>query len=201
MKPYKFSFVAGGLLYPETLAITRRYFEQEQKDWDAIRKEIIKGELLHTTRITSRLRYYLEIKRRLSVAHPFEIEWIAQEQEEYKLVCFAICCRYYEFLADFVREVVLEKMRIPNSILTDSDFYSFLQKKTESNIQLGKLKNTTRIKIQTVIYRMLKEADILDPRTKQLNKPYIPATLIEKYIHITDQVSLIYLGMKEGLFI
>jgi len=48
---YKLSFVAGGLLLPETAAIASRYLEQP--DWEAIRREVETGQLLRTTRSSS----------------------------------------------------------------------------------------------------------------------------------------------------
>jgi hypothetical protein len=60
-KAYKLSFVAGGLLLPETAAIASRFLVQP--DWEMIRKEVVTGKLLRTTRESSRARYFLEIRR------------------------------------------------------------------------------------------------------------------------------------------
>lgn len=192
---YIFSFVAGGLLEPETHAILQRYTEVQ--DWAIIRQEIETGSLLHATRAASRIRYYLEIRRRLKVAYPFEIDFIVQQAPGHRLANFALCCRYYEMLGQFMIDVVREKLTCRDEILTNMDIYSFFETKAEQHPELAKLTETSRRKVQTVMLRMLVEASILDSRTRRLKAPIIPQELLVDYIKIGDHQALLQLLVSD----
>jgi len=195
-KAYKFSFVAGGLLLPETAAVARRYLEQPA--WDLIRREVEVGELLRTTRASSRSRYFLEIRRRFRAASPFEIAFLATEAELSRLANFAICCRYYQFLGDFMVEVLRDKLRLGDHTLGNVDFYSFFQRKIQERPELETLSDSTRVKVKTVLFRMLAEAGIYDPSTKTIAAPRLPEVLVTAYQHAGDSDALVHLLVGEG---
>ncbi len=190
-KPYVLSFVAGGLLHAETQEILRRFIQI--KNWDQIREAIVQGELLHATRASSRIRYFHEIRRRIRVAHPFEIDSIVSDQPDSKLANFALCCRYYAFLSDFVLEVVREKLGSGDRILMNMDYYSFFEKKTSIHPELAALTESSRRKVQTVTIRMLSEAGILDRGSAQIIGPTVSATLLRHYVKAGDQQALLHL--------
>ena len=195
-KTYKLSFVAGGLLLPETAAIAGRYLEQP--DWDVIRQGVEAGQLLRTTRASSRSRYFQEIRRRFRVAAPFEIPFLASETEFSRLANFAICCRYYQFLGDFMNEVVRDKLRLGDRTLGNVDFYSFFERPILESPELEKLSDSTRVKVKTVLFRMLSEAGIFDPDTKTIAAPVLPKDLINAYQHAGDSDALVHLLAGEG---
>lgn len=195
-KAYKLSFVAGGLLLPETAAVARRY--QELANWDALRQEVESGQLLRATRASSRLRYFLEIRRRLRGAAPFELAFLVGGLELSRIANFAICCRYYQFLGDFMIEVVRDKLRMGDKSLGNVDFYSFFEKKLLEKPELGKISGSTRVKVKTVLFRMLSESGILDPSTKTIAAPHIPSELIQAYRRAGDSDALVHLLVGEG---
>lgn len=197
-KPYKLSFTAGGLLYQQTIEIATRYLSEQKPDWEAIRTQVLSGTLLHTTRASSRTRYYLEIRRRFQSAHEFEIEWIANEKEGARLALFALCCRYYDFLGDFIQETIRHKLAIGDTILTVSDFYSFFEKKAETHAKLRTITESSRRKVQTVLFRMLAEAGIADLQTHRFSVPVVPQALVEHYRKAGDYSALMHLLQVEG---
>ncbi len=195
-KPYLFSFVAGGLLLPETAAIASRYLELP--DWEAIRQEVRAGEILRTTRASSRVRYFQEIRRRFQVAAPFELDFLAGETELSRLANFAICCRYYQFLSDFMVQVLRDKLRLGDRTLGNVDFYSFFERQILDRPEMEKLSDSTRVKIKTVLFRMLSEAGIFDPDTKIIAAPVLPKDLIRAYQQAGDSDALVHLLAGEG---
>jgi len=197
-KPYKLSFTAGGLLYQQTIEIAARYLSEQKPDWEAIRAQVLSGALLHATRASSRTRYYLEIRRRFQSAHEFEIAWIANEQEGTRLALFALSCRHYGFLGDFIQETIRHKLAIGDTILTVADFYSFFEKKAETHAELRAITESSRRKAQTVLFRMLAEAGIMDPQTKRLSAPMVPQALAECYRRAGDYPALMHLLLVEG---
>lgn len=198
-KPYAFSFVAGGLLLNETTAILQRYIQKHSQDLGSLREEIVSGALLHTTRASSRLRYFLEILHRLQRAYKFEIDWVAEEKEGSRQVLFALCCRYYEFVGDFMKEVVCDKIALGNLTLSNLDFYTFFEQKAEIHPELLKLTDSSRQKVRSVLYRMLSEAGMLDNRTRQIMVPAIPQALVQEYRKVGDYEALIHLLVQEEL--
>jgi hypothetical protein len=195
-KAYKFSFVAGGLLLPETAAIAGRYLEQP--DWEAIRREVEAGQLLRTTRSSSRSRYFLEIRRRFRVAAPFELAFIAGEADLSRLANFAVCCRYYQVLGDFMVDVVRDKLRLGDRSLGNIDFYAFFERQTQERPELEGLSDSTRVKVKTVLFRMLSEAGIFDPVTKIIAAPRLPEALVYAYQQAGDSDALVHLLAGEG---
>jgi hypothetical protein len=197
-KPYKLSFTAGGLLYQQTIEIAISCRGQKEPDWDAIRTQVVSGMLLHATRASSRTRYYLEIRRRFQSAHEFEIEWIASEQESARLALFALCCRHYDFLGEFMEETIRHKLAIGDTILTVADFYSFFEKKAETHGELRTITESSRRKVQTVLFRMLAEAGIADIQTHRFSVPVVPQALVEHYRKAGDYPALMHLLQVEG---
>jgi len=197
-KPYKLSFTAGGLLYQQTIEIAARYLSQQEPDWEAIRTQVLSGALLNATRASSRTRYYLEIRRRFQSAHEFEIEWIANEKEGARLALFVLCCRHYDFLGEFMGETIRHKMAIGDTILTIADFYSFFEKKAETHGELRAITESSRRKAQTVLFRMLAEAGVMDPQPKRLSAPIVPQALVEHYRRAGDYPALMHLLQVEG---
>lgn len=197
-KAYKLSFTAGGLLYQQTIEITARYRAEKSRSWMAIRNEVMAGSLLHATRASTRNRYFFEIQRRLQSAHEFEIDYIANEKEGARLALFALCCRYYNFLGEFMEEIIQGKLAIGDTTLTVADFYSFFERKAETHEELRNITESSRRKVQSVLFHMLAEAGIMDRRTKRISAPMLPAELTEQYHKAGDYVALMHLLHFEG---
>ncbi|MDP3178631.1 MAG: DUF1819 family protein, partial [Spirochaetaceae bacterium] len=143
---YRLSFSFGGLLFPESVAIAQR--DRELPDWEALKAETKQGELLRKTRSSSRYRYFREIRDRINQAWPFELELIATEGIGARYAAFAMCCRYYRLVGDFVHEVVRDKVAMHEERLTLSDYYHFLEKKVPLHPELSTLSETTRAKLR-----------------------------------------------------
>ena len=193
---YKLSFVAGGLLLPETAAVSRRLLELP--DWNQIKAEVDAGLLLRTTRMSSRQRYFQEIRRRFRVVRPFEVEFLAADTESSRLVNFVLCCRYYEFLSEFMIQVVRDKLSLKDTLLGNVDFFSFFERLAEDHPELRGISESTRIKVRTVLYRMLSEVGFLDPKTKTLSILHVPESLVKAYQNAGDSDALAHLLVGEG---
>ena len=189
---YRLSFTFGGLLFPETVEIARRY--QELPDWDAIKAEARQGELLRKTRSSSRDRYFREIRDRLCQAWPFEIELVAAEGNGARHAAFAICCRYYLLVGDFVHEVLRDKLAMHEDHLGFSDYYHFLEGKAPFHPELSTLSETTRSKLRQVTFRMLTEGMLLEKgREHRIRIPSVPDDLVHNYRELGDAMALEHL--------
>jgi len=197
-KHYTLSFTAGGLLYQQTAEIAASILSQQKPDWEAIRAQVVSGALLHATRASSRLRYFHEIRRRFESAHDFELAWIASEQEGARLAIFALCCRHYHFLGDFMEHVVQPKIALGDTILTLADFYSFFETSAETHPELRAITESSRRKVQSVTFHMLAEAGFMDTQTKNISAPMVPHDLAEHYRQAGDYAALTHLLQNEG---
>ncbi|MFZ4618205.1 MAG: DUF1819 family protein, partial [Rectinemataceae bacterium] len=180
VEPYRLSFTFGGLLFPESVLIAQRYLVRS--DWAVLMAEAQQGELLRKTRTSSRYRYFREIRDRLAGAWPFEIERIAKEGSGARYAAFAICCRHYAFVGDFVHEVVWDKVNMKSGQIGLDDYYHFLESKTPLHPELSKLSETTRAKLRQVTFRMLSEGMLLEKgRDHRIKIPSIPGDLVCLY--------------------
>jgi Putative inner membrane protein (DUF1819) len=189
---YRLSFTFGGLLYPESVAIAQRYLELP--DWEALKAEVNKGEILRKTRASSRYRYFREIRDRLNQAWPFEINLIATDGPGARYAAFAISCRYYHLVGDFVREVVRDKIAMHEDRLDFSDYYHFLEKQAPLHPEITALSETTRAKLRQVTFRMLSEGMLLERgREHQIKIPSLPQDLVLLYRKQGDSMALEHL--------
>lgn len=194
---YRLSFTFGGLLFPESVAIAKRY--QEIPDWDVLKAEAQEKELLRKTRSTSKERYFREIRDRFKQAWPFEIEWIANEKPGARYAALAVCGRYYRVVGDFIREVVRDKITLGEEWLSLSDYYHFLEAKTPLHPELTSLSETTRAKLRQVTFRMLTEGLLLEKgKEHRIRVPAIPDELAGHYIRNRDDLALEHLLFRRG---
>ena len=81
-------------------------------------------------------------------------------QEQRQILWYAIC-RRYAFIREFATEVLYEKYLCLDYELTEFDYEAFFNRKADWHDELDQLKETTRIKIRTVLFRMLREAELI----------------------------------------
>ena len=70
-------------------------------------------------------------------------------------------CRRYRFIADFAVEVLRERYITLKSDLTHEDFDSFFNRKSEWHLELEEITPATRGKLRQVLFKILREADLL----------------------------------------
>jgi hypothetical protein len=93
---------------------------------------------------------------------PGELEFLVEgsHQEQAYLLWLAVC-RRYRFIADFAVEVLRERYITLKSDLTHEDFDSFFNRKSEWHLELDEITPATRSKLRQVLFKILREADLL----------------------------------------
>jgi hypothetical protein len=84
----------------------------------------------------------------------------ANPQEQSYLLWLAVC-RRYRFIADFAVEVLRERYITLKTDLSHEDFDSFFNKKSEWHAELDEIRPATRNKLRQVLFKMLRDADLL----------------------------------------
>jgi hypothetical protein len=160
VEKYKMSFSTGGLFSRESVTLSMIFLEIG--DWDAVRDKVLTENLLQTRTLTSAQRVCREVISRLKTLNPSELDLLVRgtSQEQGYLLWIAVC-RCYKFVADFAVEILRERYLGLKIDLHHEDFDSFFNKKSEWHIELDNIRLVTRNKLRQVLFRILREAELL----------------------------------------
>ncbi len=175
---YSLAFVGGALFHQESVRLAELYLEKG--DWNAVRNDVIVGNLLQARTTSSARRICQEICSRLQRLNKEELVLLVEgnHQEQAYLLWIAIC-RSYRFIYEFSLEVIRERFLTLRYDLGYEDFDAFFNAKMEWHEELEKIATSTRNKLRQVLFRMLREAEILSSRNT-----IIPATLSPRLIDV-----------------
>lgn len=157
---YSLSFTTGGLFRQESLYLVLIF--SELNDWAAVRDKVISDNLLQTRTQGTAKRVCREIISRLKMLQPAELDLLIHglKNEQTQLLWIAIC-RRYKFIAEFAVEVLRERYISLKNDLHYEDFDFFFNKKAERHPELDAITPSSRQKLRQVLFKILKEADLL----------------------------------------
>lgn len=171
---YAMSFTTGGLFYAESLSLLDLY----SGDWDDVSRRALEQNTLQSRVVSTAKRVVREIISRLKMFKDEELTLLKEgSSSEQKYLLWLGICRRYRFIAEFASEVVRERYLTLKHDLPAEEFEVFFNTKEEWHTELEKIADSTRNKLRTVLYRMLREADIIDG-----NNLIMPAMLTEELI-------------------
>jgi len=178
---YIMSFTTGGLFHRESVKLTTLYLELG--DWNAVRDKVISENLLQARTLNTLKRVYREVISRLKTLSADEMDFLvkASPQEQSYLLWLAVC-RRYKFIADFAVEVLRERYLTLKTDLSHEDFDSFFNRKSEWHSELDKIQATTRNKLRQVLFKILREADLLTANN-MINAAIISPKLLDMIYH------------------
>ena len=160
-QPYILSFTAVSLGLIESITVARVYLDTH--DWVQT-KEIVKGDNLLQSRVSSSIqRVYQEVEPRLQNFSIDQMEFFIEEadvDEQKQLLWYAICKRY-EFIRDFATEVLNHRYRMLHTTIEELDYTVFFNDKANWHEELRDLTESTRNKIRTVLFRIMREANFV----------------------------------------
>lgn len=157
---YSLSFTTGGLFHRESLMLINLYLDLG--NWNSVRDKVIAENLLQVRTVSAIKRLSREIISRLKMFSPRELEFFinGSHQEQAYLLWLAVC-RRYRFIGEFAIEVLREHFITLKKNLTQEEFDSFFSRKSEWHPELDKISTTTLRKLRQVLFRILREADLL----------------------------------------
>ena len=196
---YLLSFTAAGVMLNESIKIAEEYLHL--KDWEKVNSSYIETNLLQSRTSSRSQRVFQEIKKRLTLLTVDQIETLVDGSiQDQKLILWFVICKCYQFVREFALEVIHEKFLSMNYQISDLDYDGFFIKKTDWHPELDDLKPTTKLKLKTVLFRMLREVDILSKDHKII--PVNPSKRIVDLIDKDGSVSLdifpIFIGKNGG---
>jgi hypothetical protein len=161
LKPneYLVSFTAGGLLAEETRSVISYLNDAAILN---LPTEIKHPQYLHTNAESARQRVVQELKKRYRATgqHVFDMFSDASLPQQ-NILIFYTCMKTYQILFDFMFQTVLEKWLSRNLAIDKLDVQHFLDIQSASHPEIDEWTETTRVKIETVMTRMLNEVGLL----------------------------------------
>ncbi|BCG83581.1 DUF1819 family protein [Mesorhizobium sp. 113-3-3] len=161
-RPYLMSFGTGGLFINESVAVARVHAPAES--WDATAVKARQSGAFPVRKASSAQRSIREIVNRLTRLSADELALLIDgERSEQAALLWLASCRAYRFIGEFAVEVLNERFLSLRTDLAYDDFDTFLAAKAEWSQKLAGLSNTTRAKLRAVLFRLMREAEILSP--------------------------------------
>ncbi len=192
---YSMSFTTGSLFYLESVKLAELFIALD--DWNAVRNKVLSENLLQARTQNTSKRVCREIISRLKTLTPLEIDLLinGSPQEQTYLLWIAVC-RRYKFIADFAIEIIRENYLSLKTDLTHQDFDSFFNKKSECHSGLDKIKPTTKNKLRQILFKILREVDILTANNS-INAAMLSPRLVETLL-LNDRQDLLLFPMFES---
>lgn len=159
-KKYKMSFTASSVRRRESAIIAELFLRHA--DWDAVYNEVLSDNILQLNSISSQKRIYAEIKLRLKHLTTSELQILANDDpSNSEAILWLAICRTYSFIGDFAKEVIHEKYISFQKSIEDCDYELFFEKKSTLHPELNELTDMTRKKIKQIVFKLLRECNIL----------------------------------------
>ena len=178
---YCMSFTTGGLFHHESLNLAVLYLDIE--DWNTVRQKVMAENLLQARTLNTSRRVCREIISRLKTLDAGELDLlVASNPREQGYLLWLAVCRRYRFIADFAVEVMRERFITLKTDLTHADFDAFFNRKSEWYAELDQLRSTTRNKLRQVLFKMLREADLLTANN-MIKAALLSSGLVEVITH------------------
>ena len=175
---YLLSFTAAGLMINESVRIAEEYLKLG--DWDLVNQSNKEKNLLQSRTTSRSQRVFHEIKIRLRILSDYQIQALVDGNiEEQKQILWFIVCKRYQFIREFAIEVIHEKFLSMKSGVDDVDFDGFFIRKADWHPELNEITPSTKTKLKTVLFRMMREAGILS-QTNEI----IPSLLSSRVVDL-----------------
>jgi hypothetical protein len=187
---YSMSFTTGSLFYLESVKLAGLYVELN--DWNTVRSKVLSENLLQARTQNTLKRVCREIISRLKTLAPREIDLLihGSSKEQGYLLWIAVC-RRYKFIADFAVEIIRERYLSLKTDLHYEDFDAFFNRKSEWHPELDEIQPATRSKLRQVLFKMLREAELLTANNL-INVAMLTPKLVETILLNRKQDLLIF---------
>ena len=154
------SFTTGALFRQHSIMLAELYAELQ--DWPDVRSKVLKNNLLQARTHNTANRVCREIISRLKSLTPNQVLVLTDGfPEDQGYILWAAVCKRYRFIHDFAVEVVHEKFLSMDLELTHGDYDVFFNQKAEWHTEIVRIKASTRNKLRQVVFKMLRECELL----------------------------------------
>lgn len=186
---YSMTFTTCSLLVQEAINVAELF--SKEKDWKKVSQIAADKNLFQYRTVSSLKRTLSEIISRLKLLSEDAIDLLVSgyKEEQLQILWLAVCLRY-PFIYEFSVEVIREKYRSMQYKIEQFDFDAFFNSKMNYHESLENITETTRKKLKQVLFKMMKEAEIIDKddnvQVALLSKQIIKAigSMDQKYLMV-----------------
>jgi hypothetical protein len=183
LQPYKMSFSTGGLFLNESLVVAGLHAPAEP--WSATVDRALFEGAASLPKADSQRRTLREICNRLAALTDEERDFLlndADRSDQLALLWLATC-RAYRFVREFATEVLRERYLSFQLDLPLESFDILFETKAEWDEGLAKISASTRAKLRQVMFRMMREANVISAEGRILSAYVSPRlkNLIEDF--------------------
>ncbi len=183
LQPYKMSFAVGGLLLNESVEVARLHEPSEA--WDITLRRALEEGVTSLPKTASRRRTLREIVNRISTLDNEELDYLVlgADRPDQQALLWLATCRAYRFVREFATEVIHERFLSFQYDLPLESFDILFAAKAEWDEGLAGISPTTRAKLRQVLFRMMREANVISDDNRILSayiSPRLKAMLVEK---------------------
>ena len=131
--------------------------------WDATIVRALDEGTVSLPKAASQQRTLREIVNRISTLTDEELALLVEtdDRTEQQALLWLAACRAYRFVGEFAVQVLRDQHLSYRLDLPLEVFDMFWDEKAEWHPALGEMSNSTRLKLRQVLFRMMREADIL----------------------------------------
>lgn len=159
-EPYLLSFTGANLSLSKSLSLARAY--DKYGSWKEVEDKVLSENILQMRTKSAAVRVHQEIVPRLQTLSDQQTRVLLEGSYlEQKHMLWLAVCKRYRYIRDFTIEVIREKYLRMDYQVTDLDYTSFFNRKADWHEELEEITESTQKKIRQVLFRMLKEAEIL----------------------------------------
>ena len=181
---YRLSFGTGNAYINESSLILKKYLEN--KDWKETEKYNIENNILQTNSFSSAKRIFREISLRLkSLSNEEQEFFIKSNYVDQSILIWISICRTYKFIGDFSSIIISEKFNSYQLEINYNDFNYFFEKQIVFHEELSLLKDSTRKKLRQVIFRIMKDLNLLSKNMEIT--PLMPSVELKKISKTTKK--------------
>tara|TARA_R110002049_G_C9090945_1_gene556288 strand:+ start:226 stop:828 length:603 start_codon:yes stop_codon:yes gene_type:complete len=161
-KKYNFSFTAASLRTRELVIVAKHQLKNPVEDIEAV---------LGNGKRTTGKRYLNEMSKWLEVLTDTQKGCLLNESFKVQNeIAFLAVCKYFEFIRDFIVEVIREKYLVYDYELTEGDYISFFRRKSEYYPEMDALTEITQKKVKQVTFKILEQAGLINNvKSKMIN--------------------------------
>lgn len=171
---YQLSYTAASLRLNDTIEVINAYFDNDIERADSI---------IGNGKIATGKRIRLEIQKRLENLSKEQMEFILHaDSDDAKRMVFYSICKTYQFIYDFVIEVLLPKMQRMDFLISEGEYYSFYNGKLLQHRELETITENSQYKIKQVLFKILEEAKVIDSTKNRMLQPQFLSTELIKLI-------------------
>lgn len=181
---YNLAFTAASLRLNEMVLAAKAIFAHGILDYKLLTEEHVD---MNTAKAETSKRTFREIRNRLIQLTHNQMEILANGSLiQQKQVAFLAVCKHYDFIKDFVIEVLWDKTMVFSYQINESDFNSFINSKINLQPELEKFSESTLKKAKQVLFHILEQAGIINNIKDKIIQPQLLQPSVFKAIAEDD---------------